>query len=111
MIMRVIPVVAALLALGACTMAPPVAAVEGTTAIITGKPLSDYVVSFASGKNCSTVRTNSGRTYCEEDEVNATPKVWCYRTIGRVSCYDRPDPHDGKQRKVGVNDHNTELTQ
>jgi len=109
--MRLVPVFAALLALGACAYAPPIAAVEGSMAVVTGKPLSDYVVSIASGKKCSTVRTNSGRTYCEEDEINATPKVWCYRTIGRVSCYDRPDPYDGNQRKIGVNNHNTELTQ
>jgi hypothetical protein len=109
---RLFLTISAILALGACAaLAPPIAAVEGTTAVVTGKPLSDYVVSVASGKNCSTVRVNAGLTYCEEDEVNAAPKVWCYRTIGRVSCYDRPDPYDGKQRKVGVNDHNTELTQ
>ncbi|MHA1599093.1 MAG: hypothetical protein ACTSV1_10255 [Alphaproteobacteria bacterium] len=101
----------ALLVLAACTFAPPVAAVEGSTAVITGKPLSDYLVSYASGKNCSTSRTNAGLTYCEEDEVNAAPKVWCYRTIGRVSCYDRPDPLNGNQRKVGVNDHNVKPTQ
>lgn len=109
--MRVVFSVVALLMLGACTMAPPITAAEGVSAVVTGKPLSDYIVSFASGKNCSTSRTQAGQTYCAEDDRNAAPKVWCYRTIGRVSCYDRPDPLDGKQRKVGRNDHNTELAQ
>ena len=104
--MRVVFALASLIALGACTLLPPVAAVEGVTAVGTGKPLSDHVVSYMSGKNCSTVRSNTGRSYCEENEANSQPKVWCYRTIGQAVCYDRPDPYQGTQRKMGDNDHN-----
>jgi hypothetical protein len=32
--------------------------------------------------------------------------VYCYRTLGKVTCYDRPDPHKGRHRRVGNNDHN-----
>jgi hypothetical protein len=91
---------------GACSMFPPVAAVEGVSAVSTGKTFSDHVVSYASGKNCSTVRSSTGRSYCEENEANPAPKVWCYRTLGKAVCYDRPDPYQGNQRKIGDNDHN-----
>jgi len=94
--------------LGACD--PRLAAVDGVSAVGTGKTVSDHFVSFASGKNCSTIRSNTGRTYCEEDEPNPTPKVWCYRTIGKAVCYDRPDPYQGNQRKMGENDHNLDLS-
>jgi len=109
--MRHLAVIVVLLTLGGCALLPPVALVEGATAVGTGKPLSDHIVSYSSGKNCSTVRSNSGRSYCEEEEANPSPRVWCYRTLGNVTCYDKPDPLAGKQRRVGDNDHNTDLGQ
>lgn len=96
--------------LSACSPYLPIAAYEGASAVGSGKTISDHVVSFASGKNCSTIRSNTGRTYCEEDEPNPTPKVWCYRTIGKAVCYDRPDPYQGNQRKMGDNDHNLDTS-
>ncbi len=84
-------------ALASCGAVPGFAQVEGATTIATEKPLSDHFVSFMSGKNCSTIRREKGQTYCEEDELrSAAPKVYCYRSIGGVNCYDRPDPFDGQ---------------
>ena len=94
--------------ISSCSFYPPIAAVEGISAVGTGKPASDHFISFASGMNCSTIRTNTGRTYCEEQEPNPTAKVWCYRTIGKAVCYDRPDPDQGNQRKMGNNNHNVD---
>jgi len=105
--MRILLAFCGLLILSSCAMAPPIAAIEGVSAVTTGKPLSDHLVSYSSGKNCSSVRKSTGRSYCEEEELNPTPKVWCYRTIGSISCYDRPAPYGGSQRKVGDNSHNT----
>lgn len=93
-----------------CSPYLPIAAYEGASAVGTGKTISDHVISFASGKNCSTIRSKTGRTYCEEDEPNPTPKVWCYRTIGKAVCYDRPDPYQGNQLKMGDNDHNLDMS-
>ena len=90
----------------ACSLYPPIAAVEGISAVGTGKTASDHLISFTSGMNCSTIRTKTGRTYCEEQESNPTSRVWCYRTIGKVVCYDKPDPYQGNQRKMGDNNHN-----
>ena len=73
------------------------------------KTLGDHIISYVSGKDCSTVRRNLGRTYCVEDEPNPVPRVFCYPTIGKVTCYDRPDPRRQPFEKVGRNDHNLDL--
>ena len=76
---------------------PGAAQLEGVSTVVTQKPLTDHVVSFFSGKNCSTIRREKGQTYCEEDELQpGAPKVYCYRALGGVTCYDRPDPFDGQ---------------
>ena len=38
-------------------------------------------------------------TYCEEDEKVPQMNVFCYRTLGEITCYDRP-VYDGKQEQV-----------
>ena len=43
-------------------------------------------------------------TYCLEDEAVPNPDIHCYRTLGNVTCYERPHPFH--QQKVGENDHN-----
>ena len=60
----------------------------------TDKTLTDHLVSFNTGKNCSTVRLEQGRSYCREDEPNPMPaaNVTCYQTLGDVTCYTQPDP-------------------
>jgi len=105
--MRALFAAIVLISLAACNaLYTPIAAIEGASAVGTGKTFSDHLVSYASGKDCSTVRSNSGRTYCRENEPNPTAKVWCYRTLGKPVCYNRPDPFSGNQRKIGDNDHN-----
>jgi hypothetical protein len=81
--------------------APGVAQIEGASVVVTQKPLSDHIVSFFSGKNCSTIRREKGLTYCEEDEMQSgSPRVYCYRALGGVTCYDRPDPYEGQYKML-----------
>lgn len=101
-------VIGASLLLGACTIAttaptmmPGLAGLEGVTVIGTGKTLSDHFISVTTGKDCSTLRRNTGRTYCEEDEVAVPDEVYCYNTLGNVTCYSRPAPHGEQQNTVG----------
>ncbi len=84
--------------------------VNGATVVGSEKTLGDHIISYVSGINCSTVRRNLGRTYCEEDEPNPVPRVFCYPTIGKITCYDTPDPRRQPFEKVGRNDHNLDLT-
>jgi len=65
------------------------------------KTIGDHLVSFQSGKDCSTVRVEQGRTYCKEDEPNPIPDVHCYRTIGDVTCYSEPDPQRHLDDRIG----------
>jgi len=69
---------------------PTVAVVDGATIMATDKTILDHIVSLSSGKNCSTVRKELGMYYCEEDEPVGDRKVYCYRTLGGVTCYDKP---------------------
>ncbi|PHS78802.1 MAG: hypothetical protein COB59_05210 [Rhodospirillaceae bacterium] len=65
-----------------------------STGLVMGsdKTLSDHIESYRTGKDCSTVRMEKGRTYCREDEPNPIPKVTCYRTLADVVCYSVADP-------------------
>ncbi len=103
--MRVIAVLGFLVVLGGCAAVPGYAQMESAVVIGTDKTISDHIVSFTSGKNCSTVRKEKGLTYCEEDEPQIKPNIYCYRTLATVTCYDRPDPNPGR-RRVDLNDHN-----
>lgn len=104
--MKTAAVMTFLLLLAACSAVPQLVGIEGVSTIITDKTLTDQIVSYASGKDCSTVRKERGLTYCVEDELDPQPLVYCYRTLGRASCYDRPDPYNGRQRRLGDNNQN-----
>lgn len=49
------------------------------------------------------VRREKGLSYCVEEEVSP-PESYCYRTLGEVSCYDRPNPFPGVHHAVGILD-------
>jgi hypothetical protein len=79
---------------------------EGASVFASGKTASDHVVSLLSGKNCSVVRTERGLSYCIEDQVFIESRVFCYKTLGSVTCYNRPDPRRSTDQLMGQNDHN-----
>jgi hypothetical protein len=106
--MRIVAAVICLLPLlGGCdSVWKPATALDGASVIFTDKTLGDHLISVGSGKDCSSVRTELGLTYCKEDEISLTPAVYCYRTLGSVDCYAKPDPYGLNQRKIGENEHN-----
>lgn len=59
----------------------------------TRKTMADHVMSMVSGKDCSTLRAQDGEDYCTE-RVKWRPReiqqVYCYRSLGAPTCYDRP---------------------
>ena len=83
------------------TYLPQMMGIEGATVVGTGKTISDHIISLATGKNCSTVRKNTGKHYCEEDEVTTPDEVFCYNTLGDVTCYASPAPHGEYQGHLG----------
>ena len=95
--MRLLGVIASLFLLGACGQ---LAGAEGASVIVTDKTFTDHIVSLGSGKDCSTLRTLADLTYCVEDEVAPKYISYCYRTLGNVTCYDRPNPFNGRQQII-----------
>jgi hypothetical protein len=85
------------------TGVPGLAQVDILTVMGTDKTVVDHVVSYSSGKNCSAVRLEKGQHYCEEDEPRIQQNIYCYNTLGSVTCYTKPDPYDGRHQKVGQN--------
>lgn len=104
--MRLLVISGVLFLLGACGAVPQLAGIEAVGTVTTGKPFSDHLWSLYTGKDCSSIRVYNGQTYCQEDEIVPQPVLFCYRTLGTVTCYDRPDPHKGRYQKVGDNDQN-----
>ena len=80
---------------------------SAATVVTTDKTLPDHAISLFSGKDCSTIRSERGQTYCKEDEVHPEPTVHCYRTLGRIDCYRQAeDPSISNRDRIGRNDHN-----
>jgi len=81
----------------------PLLFAEAVTVINTDKTIADQVASLVSGKDCSTLRWSDGGVYCREWYVNdpVVPTLYCYRTLGEITCYDRPSSSPG-DRLVGI---------
>ncbi len=65
--------------------------------IQTDKLPTDYVAEWASGKECRTlVAMKDGGPLCRKSfdgpRVYEKP-VYCYRTLGHITCYDEPGPY------------------
>lgn len=89
------------LAASAPSAVPPLAGFEGLSVIGTQKTLTDHLVSFSTGKDCSTIRKERGMTYCVEDEVTTPEEVYCYNTLGAINCYAQPQPYGSEYQPVG----------
>lgn len=76
-----------------------------TTAMIveTDKTPSDLLGSVATGMDCDTIRAKRDKgAWCRQPDAGVViePPLYCYRTLGTVSCYDRPDPYGTGQQEV-----------
>ena len=96
--MRTLVTLVSLLALAACN---GISIFDTASTVATDKTLTDHAVSYFSGKDCYTVRKQTGRSYCKEDERNPTPTVHCYRNLGGVTCYQDPDPFGDRRKEIG----------
>ena len=103
--MRFVHLLAIGLLLSGCGAFPGMTQLQGAVIIGTDKTIEDHIVSFTSGKNCSVVRKEKDLTYCEEDEPKINQNMFCYKTLGSVTCYDRPDSNLSR-KQVDRNNHN-----
>ena len=109
--MRTLLMIVFLLALGACSALSVLgtAGVIATASVVaTDKTLYDHAVSYFSGKDCYTVRKETGRSYCKEDERNPTPTVHCYRNLGGVTCYEKQNPYGDGRKEIGTGDYDVQ---
>ena len=70
-----------------------------TTAAIT---IVDEAMSGLTGKECRLNHVfRDDREICYQAvSLPQGPRVFCYRTLGRVDCYREPNPLDGNEFKV-----------
>lgn len=68
------------------------------TLMHTDKTIPDIMLSEQRGKDCSLLHAANNEPYCQsapEDPRQVLAKLaetrYCYRTIGAITCYDRPD--------------------
>lgn len=90
------------LTLGGCWEGWAIAGgINAGSLMLTGGTVPDVVVSLVTGKTCSVVRLEQGRTYCREDEPNPKPNVYCYATLATPDCYSEPLPVEARRQELG----------
>jgi hypothetical protein len=77
-------------------------AIEGVSAAVFDKTASDQIVSLVSGKDCSFLRVEQDKSYCVEDaKIIKQSHLYCYPTLGAVTCYTSPDPSRAPSERIG----------
>jgi len=108
---RVVAPIALLVAVSGCTAASTITLTGASlvSLIHTDKTLSDHAISFAMKEDCSILHSANNEPYCQEERpppdtraliAAQGTRLYCYRTLGEVSCYDRPDYTASGQTRV-----------
>ena len=96
---KVAATILALTLLSGCgSMDPGFATATGITTafIMTDKLPTDMIAEAATGLDCSYVRhlDDKGPVCRSQDYGQVIEKpIYCYKSLGRVDCYDYPDPY------------------
>ena len=90
-----LPALIGSLALAGCGLTGPQAAGVGMAASVASIPIlhrsiPDAVYSAATGKDCSIVRLDEGKTYCRRPEPEPPGQPYCTRSLGVVDCWKDP---------------------
>jgi len=86
-----LPPLLALLALAGC--AEPTgafAAANAASVVAFQRAIPDLVVSAVSGKDCSVVHWDQGKSYCTPQQPPPAPPPYCTRSLGIVDCWANP---------------------
>ena len=75
--------------------------IDGVAVTATGKTIRDHIVSYTSGKNCSSIRRQLGQNFCEEDDLSPPEEIYCYNSLGNVSCYNSIQPFGQDTNTIG----------
>jgi len=91
------------LLLGGCAEAATMAAVNTVNAVSddgSGQTIGDRVMSWAADQECSTEAFRAGQPWCRPKATAAPETPVCYRSIGRITCYDAPNPNETASRRM-----------
>lgn len=101
---RAAPALLGLLLLSACGGEVGLVMVGASVASFatTDKFLADHAVSYATGEDCSALQMEQTGEYCRSSEEiaeaaeearrnAAAPDMYCYRTLGDITCYQDQD--------------------
>ena len=87
--------------LGGCTpVAVGFVAADITSVTVLGRGLGDIGVSAVTGRDCSIVRLDAGKTYCAPRIDTPPSQPFCTRTIGVANCW--ADPYLVPQHQHGL---------
>jgi hypothetical protein len=76
----------------------------GSFAVIQRSPL-DALYSVASGKDCSLVRLDQGKSYCRPVEPPPEPPPFCTRSLGVADCWREPANFPNRPPSLGDGPH------
>jgi hypothetical protein len=68
-----------------------VGAANVASVAVFGRAIPDLVYSGVSGRDCSVVRLEQGKTYCKEAEPPPAAPPICTRSLGDVDCWSNPE--------------------
>jgi hypothetical protein len=93
---------AGFLPLAGCAWPIPTAVVGVSVASVATiqRTPADAVYSLFTGRDCSLVRLDQGKTYCRPVEPKPDPPAFCTRSLGAVNCWKDPDSLPGHPRGV-----------
>lgn len=97
-LLRAAALACALAPLAACTPAQ-VGAMAGLSVVSyveTDKFLTDHLVSKMTGRDCAAANAIESGRMCKDRDTGvhvAEAPVYCYRTLGEITCYSTPDPY------------------
>ena len=75
-------------------------AANAASVVVFGRSIPDLAVSGVSGRDCSIVHLDQGRSYCTPPEPPPGAPRFCTRSLARVDCWAGPDVLPAPQRGV-----------
>jgi len=97
-----------LLGLSGCAASAVFVGANMATLMHGKKTIPDFAVSAQKKQNCSLLHASRNEPYCQPTPADTSRQAlavmaesrYCYRTLGGVSCYDRPDYVASSQTRV-----------
>lgn len=78
-------------------------AADAASVTVFGRSIGDLFFSGVTGRNCSVVRLDDGKSWCKPIEPPPAPAPFCTRSLGTIDCWTNPEALNGPPRR-GVAD-------